>query len=346
MAPLVSVIMPVHNGGPWLRPALDSVLAQSLAQFELLAVDDGSTDGSGEVLRACAEADQRVRVLQPPGRGLVGALNCAIAAARAPLIARLDADDVARPERLAIQSRFLDAHARIGLIGSFAEKIDEDGRVIGRLTPATGSDELVKLLAHTNPFIHSSIMMRSEIVRRLGGFRAAFEAAEDYDLWLRIAEVAEIGNLPDCLTLYRWHPANVSQRKELRQSFSLRLARRSAAGRRETGRDPADTLAGPPDWHADGAGFWADDARLYRILELSDPARPAPAADPDLTPLIAGFATLTHKERKFAQRALLNLVKHGRGVWRALRLMSLVVSLHPGRALPLAWSVLARSSAS
>lgn len=346
MAPLVSVIMPVHNGGPWLRPAVDSVLGQDLADFELLAVDDGSTDGSDAVLRRYAEADPRVRVLQPPGRGLVGALNCAIVAARAPLIARLDADDIAKPERLAIQRGHLDAHPRVGLLGSFAEKIDQDGHVIGRLTPATGSDELKTLLARTNPFIHSSIMMRTDIVRRLGGFRAAFEAAEDYDLWLRVSEVAELGNLPEYLTLYRWHPANVSQRKELRQSFSLRLARRSAAARRETGHDPADALTMPPDWHAETPGFWAEDARLYGILELSDPARSPPATDPDLTPLMASLAGLTHKERKFAQRALLNLIKHGRGVGRALRLMSLVVSLHPARALPLAWSVLAKPSAS
>lgn len=344
MTPQISVLMPVRDGGPWLRQAVDSILAQDFRDFELLAIDDGSTDGSAEVLQAYAETDARVRVLRTAERGLVAALNLGIAEAAAPYLARLDADDCARPHRLGRQLRYLDAHPQVGLLGSWAETIDEDGRVIGRLTPETAPEKLKLLLARTNPFVHSSIMARTALVRRLKGYRAAFEAAEDHDLWLRIAEIADTANLPEDLILYRWHGTNVSRRKEIRQSFSVRLAQRSAAARRDEGVDPADALASPPDWRAEAAerSFYAEDARLYRVLDFAAPdAALRGAADPDLAPLFDRRAELTHKERKLAQRAVLHLMRRSPRRFReTVRLLALVVSLHPGRALLLAWSAL------
>ena len=128
---------------------------------------------------------------------------------------------------------------------------------------------------HGNPFVHSSVMFRTELARRLGGFRPAFRAAEDYDLWLRLAEAAQVANLPEPLVEYRWHGDNVSSRNAIRQAFSVRLAQRSARARRETGRDPADDLTAPPDWRSPeaDASFYADDAALYRLLDLADPGR-------------------------------------------------------------------------
>lgn len=341
MTPKISVLMPVHNGGAWLRAALDSILAQDFPDFELLAIDDASTDDSPQVLQAYAERESRMRVLHPPQRGLVAALNCGIAAARAPFLARLDADDCARPQRLGRQLRYLEAHPDIGVLGTWAETIDEGGTVIGRLTPETAPHKLKVLLARTNPFVHSSIMARADLVRRLGGYRAAFEAAEDHDLWLRMSEMAETANLPEFLTLYRWHRANVSQRKEIRAAFSVRLAQRSAAARRRTGKDPADGLAAPPDWRDAGAdqAFYAPDARLYRLLAGADPAEPLAEADP--SPLVERFGDLTHRERKLAQRAVLRLMGQQRDFRQTLRLLTLFVALHPGRAVLLAARALA-----
>jgi hypothetical protein len=159
-------------------------------------------------------------------------------------------------------------------------------------------------MAKGNPLIHSSIMARTELMRRLGGYRGAFEGAEDYDLWLRAAEVAELGNLPEALVSYRRHPGSVSGRNCLRQAFSVRLAQRAAAARRLRNDDPADCLEGPPDWHcslAPGA-FYADDAALYRWL---DPAAEEPADGGPGAALMARVGELTHTERQLAARALL-----------------------------------------
>lgn len=333
--------MPVRDGGPWVREAVDSVLAQDFDAFELIAVDDGSTDDTPAILADAAARDARVRVLRPEGRGLVAALTCAVAAAQGDYIARLDADDVAAPGRLGRQVAVMESRPALGLLGSWADKIDRSGAPIGRLTPETDPQKLAGLLARTNPFIHSSLMLRTALVRRLGGYRAAFEAAEDYDLWLRIAETAEVANLPEALIRYRWHPGNVTQRKEVRQCFSVRLAQHAAAARRAGRPDPAAALAAPPDWTdpACDAAFFAADARLYRVLALADPDAPAGVVPVDLAPLLAPPAPLSHRERKLAQRALAALLSRpelagGTGpaelLWHAVR-------LHPARAASLAW---------
>ncbi|WP_146604709.1 glycosyltransferase, partial [Rhodoplanes roseus] len=297
-----------------------------------------------------AARDPRVRILETHRRGLVAALNAALAAAAGPFLARLDADDVATPGRLTRQLAVMEARPALGLLGSWAEKIDADGRPIGQLTPEADPETLVALLARTNPFIHSSLMLRTDLVRRLGGYRAAFEAAEDYDLWLRLAEVAEVANLPEPLIRYRWHAANVSTRKEVRQCFSVRLAQRAAAARRAGADDPAAALAGPPDFFdpACDRTFFADDAKLYRVLALADPAAPEPTAPLDLAPLLAPSTPLSHRERKLAQRAVAVLLQRpelardvgaARLAWHALR-------LHPARAATLAWRyVTGRASA-
>ncbi|MBK5961830.1 hypothetical protein CCR97_27005 [Rhodoplanes elegans] len=335
----VSVVLPVRDGGPFLREALDSVLGQEMGNLELLAVDDGSTDDTPAILAAAAARDPRVRLFATGGRGLVAALNTGVEAARGAYLARLDADDVAMPNRLSRQLSAMTARPSLGLLGSWAETIDADGRPIGRLTPETDPGALVALLQRTNPFIHSSLMLRTDLVRRLSGYRAAFEAAEDYDLWLRVAEVAEVGNLPEPLIRYRWHGGNVTSRKEVRQCFSVRLAQRAAAARRAGLPDPADALAGPPDLAdpAAVAGAFAEDARLYRVLALADPAAAAATGPVDLGPLLAPPTPLSHRERKLAQKALLALAKRpGFGMPGRLGLMWRMLRLHPGRGIALA----------
>lgn len=357
MSPKVSVIMPVRNGEPWLAAAVESVLAQSFTDFELLAIDDDSTDRTPELLSGFSARDARVQVLQPPTPGLVSALNAAIAVARGDYLARLDADDLALPGRLARQVAVMEREPRLGLLGSHAEIVDEADRPVGRLTPETDSARLKILLARTNPFVHSSLMLRTALVDRLGGYRAAFEAAEDHDLWLRIAEVAEVANLPEILIRYRRHPGNVTTRKEVRQCFSVRLARRAAHARRAGEIDPANGLSAPPDWNdpACERSFFAEDARLYRLLALADPeAASAVAGAPragvffdsppiGLAPLEAPPTPLSHRERRLAQRALFALMRNPKlrrrvtGRPGKLRLLRLAVALHPARALALGW---------
>jgi len=325
--------MPVRNGADWLRQAVESVLHQEWRDFELIVVDDGSGDDTVALLKELARGDDRIVLLRQAPQGIVVALNRGLAAARAPLIARLDGDDRARPDRLARQLAFMQAHPDVGLLGSAAEKIDETGTVIGRITPPSEPARLATMLARTNPFIHSTVMMRAALVRELGGYRAAFRDAEDYDLWLRVAETSGIASLPEPLIQYRWHGSNLTRLNAIRQSFSVRLAQRSAACRRAGAADPARDLAEPPDWWAAEAmtSFFAEDVGLYRFLTSDRSAAPK-----HLGAVERRLRSLNHVERKLAQarlRAMLGETPFGA---RYIRIAALIALLHPGRALQLA----------
>jgi glycosyltransferase involved in cell wall biosynthesis len=348
MTPVISVIMPVRNGAEWLGEAVASIRAQDFGDFEFLIVDDGSDDATAAMLAGFAGADRRIRVIRQPPQGIVVALNNAIAAARAPYLARLDADDCAMPNRLAKQLAFLQAHDEVGLLGSSAEEIDAGGAIIGRILPPADSAHLVRVLGRTNPFIHSSVMMRTALVRRLGGYRAAFRAAEDYDLWLRLAEVSGVANLAEDLVRYRRHGSNLSLRDAIRQSFSVRLAQRSAAARRSGAADPAASLAAPPDWWAVDAerSFYAGDVGLYRFLD-SDAVR-----GPGLMSAVRQrLFELNHVERRLAQARLQatlrepGLSKSPRHLnARRLYAWALIAALYPPRALGMAWRTIFRSA--
>ena len=337
-APRVSVLMPVRNGAQWLALAIDSVLAQAFADFELLLIDDGSTDRTPDIVADYAGRDQRVRPVRQDALGLVAALNRGIAEARGDLIARLDADDLAKPARLMRQVAAMDANLRLNLLGSWAERIDGAGKPIGTLTPPTDPHMLRDTLARTNPFIHSSVMVRTEAVRRAGGYRAAFEAAEDYDLWLRLSEQGGIAIIAEPLILYREHGGNVTVRKAARQLFSARLASRAAAARGSVGVDPSDDMTAPPDWRTDvGNSFYATEARIFRFLELADPdvAKAATLSAGDLN--TATGADLNHRERKLAQVAIVNVLRRGDrpAAWSAFKLIWTLFTLHPLRAMTL-----------
>jgi glycosyltransferase involved in cell wall biosynthesis len=337
--PNVSVLMPVRNGARWLREAIDSVLGQTLRDFELIVVDDGSTDDTPHLLSDVSRLDSRIRIFRQEASGLVDALNRGLAEARGSLVARLDADDRAMPERLDRQVRYLESNPNVGLLGSWAEKIDERGAPCGLLKPEPQSDALAHLLLRTNPFVHSSVMFRTEPVRRLGGYRSAFQAAEDYDLWLRIAEVAEIVNVPEFLIQYRRHNANVTQRHAIRQAFSARLAQRSANIRRETGNDPAGHLISPPDWRSEEKSFYAEDAALYRLLDIADPtaATNTSFTNIDFSTLCDRINELRHTERKLAALSIIRYLKRAPSsqIAPTLRALLSLLSRRPGMIGPI-----------
>jgi glycosyltransferase involved in cell wall biosynthesis len=322
--------MPVRNGERWLAEACRSILCQSLGELELIVIDDGSYDSSPAIVETQAEADRRVRHFRQDAKGLVAALNVGIELARAPLIARLDADDIAEPLRLARQVDYLARNPAVVLLGTWADRIDQRGHRIGRLRPGSDNAVLGATLEHRNPYIHSTVMMRTATVRELGGYRAACEAAEDYDLWLRLSEIGEIAILPETLVRYRWHSAGVSHRVAVRQSFSARIARRAARMRRASGIDPLAGMAGPPDWWAAGAlsQFFAEDARLARFLAMAASAvAELNRLDDVELPSPHTLATLAHAEKNLALRAAANLWKISRrpshlSAWRLAKLCS------------------------
>ena len=334
MKPVISVIIPVRNGGEWLGEALASVLRQNLHDFEVVVVNDGADSESARTLEEFARADDRVRLLSQPAQGIVAALNRGIAASRGAYLARLDADDRASPDRLSKQLAYLHANPDLGLLGTFAETINETGAVVGKLTPPADTARLRQYLRRGNPFIHSSVMMRADLVCELGGYRAAFRAAEDYDLWLRMAETGGIAILPEFLVQYRRHASNLTRTDAVRQCFSVRLAQRSADARQSGVADPADGLAVPPDWWTqDETAFFAPDVPFYRFLDSE-----GRKGCNYLSAVEARLFRLNHAERKLAQLRLQALLAKidGPSVQYA-RLVLLIALLHPGRAFATAW---------
>jgi len=210
--PAVSVLMSVWNGAPWVRDAVESILGQTASDLELIVIDDGSTDGTPALLAALG--DPRLRVERQSRLGLTRSLNRGLSLATAPLLARLDADDVALPERLARQRAFLGAHPEIGLLGTGAREVDTAGRQIQVVRPPEGDAAIRRALIRGNPFVHSSVMMRRAVLERLGGYDETLAVAQDYDLWLRMSEITRVANLGEPLVVRRLLPDRVSARRD------------------------------------------------------------------------------------------------------------------------------------
>lgn len=209
----VSVLLSVYNGERYLAAALDSILSQSLTDWEFVIVDDGSTDGSADIIREYSRGDRRIVHLESVGnQGLIRALNRGIAACSGEYLARQDADDVSEPARLEVQAAFLSAHPGHVLVGSRFDEIDEEGRVLGaQRVPFFQTDsEIQRHKYRKNPFAHSSVMIRKEVVIAVGGYREQSRHAEDYDLWLRILKRGKGHNLPDVLLHRRITPGMIT----------------------------------------------------------------------------------------------------------------------------------------
>jgi glycosyltransferase involved in cell wall biosynthesis len=224
--PFVSVLMPVYNPGRFLVEALDSVLAQSYSAFELVLVDDASSDGSFEQLEAYAARDSRVRVFrQPENLGIVAARNRAFREARADsrYFAILDSDDVALPDRLERQVAFLEAHPDHALVGGHTLIIDEQSRALGiRRYPITYA-QICAVLTRYNPIAQPAVMLRRSMLETVGQYSEEFPRCQDYELWLRIAARYPIANLDRPVIRYRVS-ASQGKRTHLRQTLLLTLA--------------------------------------------------------------------------------------------------------------------------
>ncbi|HEX8910957.1 MAG TPA: glycosyltransferase [Humisphaera sp.] len=235
---MVSVILPVFNAESYLAEAVDSVLSQSLRDFELIAVDDGSGDGSGRLLDEFARRDGRVRVIHQRNLGLGWAPNRAAAEARGKYLARMDADDVAVPDRLERQAAYLDANPEVVVVGGAIELFG-CGTPVVRHYPETDA-EIRSMIDRVVPFGGPAVMMRTAAFRRVGGYRPAFNVAEDYDLWFRMSEQGQLANLPEVVLRSRRH-LRQSTRNHRNVIVCAMAARISARHRREYGVDPLGT---------------------------------------------------------------------------------------------------------
>ena len=248
--PAVSVLMPVRNEERFLPAALASLRAQTFADWELVAVDDHSTDRTPAILAASAAADPRVRVITPPERGLVPALNAGLAVCRAPLVARMDGDDICHPERLARQVTHLRTHADTGLVACNFRHFPRQHLRIGMLAYEEWQngllthDDLIRDRFVESPFVHPTVMLRKHLLEQAGGYRD-LGWAEDYDLWLRLAHAGvRFAALPEVLFYWRDRPERSTRTMD---EYSAAAFRRCKAHHLRHGflRDTAAvTLAG------------------------------------------------------------------------------------------------------
>lgn len=222
--PLVSVVLPVRNGMPYLREAVHSILGQTLKSFELLAIDDGSTDDTARFLLAIG--DTRVRYLRLAGSGICDALNCGLRQAQAPFVARMDADDIAEPQRLEKQIAFLQARPEVGIVGCQSLEIDFQGKPLKERRFPVRDDAIRWQMAFGCPLQHPAVMYRPAEVVRAGGYQSRDLPTDDFGLWVRMIGNCKFANLPDRLLQYRIHATSVTTTRlaEMKQRCSALAA--------------------------------------------------------------------------------------------------------------------------
>ena len=235
LRPQISVIMPVYNAEAYLAASVGSILEQTVRELELIAINDGSTDASGRILKELAAKDGRIRLIQRGNRGQAATRNEAAALAQGEYLAWMDADDIAFPQRLERQRAFLQGHPDVVAVGSAIQYLTSGG-----LKPVWGRHPekpaaIGRTLPRENCIANPSVMVRRAAFERVpGGFRTEFIPAEDYDLYLRLLEVGQIANLPEVLLSYRLHGGQVSHRQLNRQALA-HLGTRTAYARRRAG---------------------------------------------------------------------------------------------------------------
>jgi len=203
--PAVSVLFGFYNAEVYLRAALQSLAEQTLEDFEVILIDDASADASAQIAEETARKDTRFRLFRNDrNKGLTDTLNRAFQLSVGPLIARMDADDIAVPDRLQKQTAFLTSHPETDILGTWAQDIDELGRREQIRTLPGSHERIVTVLAWYNPLVHPTVMLRRRVLEQLSGYSKAFRTSQDYDLWFRAAAAGfSFANLPEPLLLYR-----------------------------------------------------------------------------------------------------------------------------------------------
>lgn len=325
--PLISVLMSVYNGQAYLPGALDSVLGQSLADLELIVIDDGSGDATWELLEARASQDSRIRAVRNPGNlGLTRSLNRGLALAQGRYLARQDVDDLSEPARLERQLAFLEAHPPVVLLGSDIRVVDQAGQPSGEIGHRPRGDAGIRrYMLLNNAFFHSTVMLRPAVLAAHGlGYDQGLAYAQDYDLWSRLLEHGQGANLPEPLVRFRRHGGQLSatawqaQQAVADQVAWANLERQGLAGSftpQEVGL-LRRTALGPGA--LTGGQRLAQLKALRRLESLLGPA----GQDPDQAALTAELWAQLGRQ-----------VWHWPRSWAELRAQAAILAARPGAAL-------------
>lgn len=224
--PKVSVILPVYNGEKFLKEAINGILAQTFKDFELIIINDGSTDGTQKIIDSYK--DKRIFKLKQENKGLVASLNRGIELSKGEYIARHDADDISLPIRLEKQVSYLDSHPGSVLIGTRATEINESGRETGVLDYPNDDAAIRLALFSYTPFAHGSVMYKKEIIKKIGGYTAGAWPAEDYDLWSKLLTLGSAANLKERLYKFRMNSEGISLTNQQKQTAKILEVRRRA----------------------------------------------------------------------------------------------------------------------
>lgn len=211
--PKVSVLLPVYNCEKYLAETLSSLICQTYENFEVIAIDDGSTDDSFAILKRYAAFDTRIRIFQQPNAGLVKTLNKAASLADGDLYARIDGDDLSTPKRIELQVHEMVAHPDCVLLGSSFDVIDEASEFIYHDAVPTLQEDIMLAMYYRNPLAHGSIMMRRAAFEMVGGYSPDCGPTEDYELWSRLIQVGSVRVLPNSLFRWRVNPQGITSTK-------------------------------------------------------------------------------------------------------------------------------------
>ena len=212
-APDISVLMTAYNAQQFVEETIRSVQGQTLSDFEFIIVNDGSTDRTAEILDGFARQDSRIRVLHLENQGIPKAANAGLAECRGEFVARIDADDLAKPTRFAQQLPYIRQHGLVAL-GTWHDLIDEHGRFL-RIQPTPVDDESIQrgALQGHGTICNPTSMIRRAAILEVNGYSEDLSSAEDLDMWLKLGEIGRLGNLPVSMTQYRLHSGSISERR-------------------------------------------------------------------------------------------------------------------------------------
>jgi glycosyltransferase involved in cell wall biosynthesis len=319
-SPALSVLMTVYQGASFLPATLDSVLTQTFTDFEFIALDDGSTDGTGAILEAYAARDARLRVLHNPvNQGTTSAMNQLFPLARGRYVTRHDADDLSVRERFAQQVAFLDANPDIGMVSSLIGLIGSDGATLDEVRFASGNDHeaILERLYDYNCLCQGSVMFRRQCREAVGLYDENIRNSEDYDYWLRMVEITRVVKLPVQLYIYRDHQRSVSHqhygKTQLGKAVGLEKALRRRFGASPPDRlvtlvardylDAAEHLQSEADTanqRLSLAGVLRHRPEWFESDAVSIPIPPTPAGERLAQDVFAEIASPTERQRRLA----------------------------------------------